>query len=136
MRLPDLARAPDRMATRTTLDQWLVGTTRQWDAGDLAERLVGAGVPASVVITPPLVIDNPQIRHRGLFETEDHPVTSRHQRAGASLLHFGHRRWVRTLGTVARRAQRRGPERARRRRGANGSALRDLKVIGEELVGA
>ena len=86
--------------TRTRWTQWLADATRHWDAGDLAERLVRAGVPASVVIKPPLVIENPQIRHRGLFETEDHPVTSRHSVPGLPFSLSGIESWIRTSAPV------------------------------------
>ena len=37
-------------------------------------------LPYGSVVTPgPDVPDNPQLRHRRLFEIEDHPVTGRHQ---------------------------------------------------------
>jgi crotonobetainyl-CoA:carnitine CoA-transferase CaiB-like acyl-CoA transferase len=45
------------------------------DAGDAAETLATAGVPAAVVVSPSLVTDNPQLRARGFFEPLDHPRT-------------------------------------------------------------
>jgi crotonobetainyl-CoA:carnitine CoA-transferase CaiB-like acyl-CoA transferase len=36
-------------------------------------------VPAGVVIPAREVVHNPQIRHRGLFEPERHPVTGDHE---------------------------------------------------------
>jgi crotonobetainyl-CoA:carnitine CoA-transferase CaiB-like acyl-CoA transferase len=36
-------------------------------------------VPAAEVITPRDMVANPQLRHRRLFEVEDHPVTGRHE---------------------------------------------------------
>ncbi|ULE35875.1 CoA transferase [Mycobacterium sp. IDR2000157661] len=53
----------------TDLGAWLAAR----DADSAAERLVRAGVPAAVVISPSLVTDNPQLRHRGFFEALDHP---------------------------------------------------------------
>lgn len=44
-----------------------------------AELLVAAGVPAAAVIRGRDLAEHPQLRHRGLFETEDHPVTGRHE---------------------------------------------------------
>ena len=39
----------------------------------------GRGVPAGVVIAPRDVVHNPQLRHRGLFEMEHHPITGDHE---------------------------------------------------------
>ncbi|WP_139331298.1 CoA transferase [Mycobacterium sp. IS-1264] len=39
------------------------------------ERLAGAGIPAAPVVSPSLVTDNLQLRHRGFFEALDHPST-------------------------------------------------------------
>ncbi|GAA4541869.1 CaiB/BaiF CoA-transferase family protein [Mycobacterium paraffinicum] len=39
------------------------------------ERLAAAGIPAAPVVSPSLVIENPQLRHRGFLETLDHPST-------------------------------------------------------------
>ena len=36
-------------------------------------------MPAGHVIPPRDVVHNPQLRHRGLFETEHHPVTGDHE---------------------------------------------------------
>jgi crotonobetainyl-CoA:carnitine CoA-transferase CaiB-like acyl-CoA transferase len=43
------------------------------------KRLADAGIPAAVVVSPSLVTDNPQLRHRGFFEQLEHP------RVGATL---------------------------------------------------
>jgi crotonobetainyl-CoA:carnitine CoA-transferase CaiB-like acyl-CoA transferase len=53
------------------LGAWLA--TR--DAGEAAERLTAAGIPAAAVISPTLVTDNPQLRHRGFFERLEHRST-------------------------------------------------------------
>ncbi|MEO3759500.1 CoA transferase [Mycobacterium sp. B14F4] len=53
------------------IDAWLA--TR--DAEEAAEQLVAAGIPAAVVISPSLVTDNPQLRHRGFFEPLEHRRT-------------------------------------------------------------
>lgn len=39
------------------------------------EQLAGAGIPAAPVVSPSLVTDNPQLRHRGFLETLHHPST-------------------------------------------------------------
>ena len=41
----------------------------------VADRLAEAGIPAAVVISPSLVIENPQLVHRGFFERLTHPST-------------------------------------------------------------
>jgi crotonobetainyl-CoA:carnitine CoA-transferase CaiB-like acyl-CoA transferase len=133
--LPHFDTSADRAANEDALDKWLADSTQQWDAGDLAEQLVRAGVPASVVIAPPLVIENPQIRHRGLFETEDHPVTARHQLPGLPFSMSGIDGWIRTPAPLLGQhndevLDELGVDAAERER------LRELRVIGEELVGA
>ena len=45
------------------------------DPAELAHELMAAGIPAGHVIPPRDVVHNPQLRHRGLFEMEHHPVT-------------------------------------------------------------
>jgi crotonobetainyl-CoA:carnitine CoA-transferase CaiB-like acyl-CoA transferase len=133
--LPRFDTSSDRAANEDALDQWLADSIRQWDAAALAEQLVRAGVPASVVITPPLVIENPQIRHRGLFETEDHPVTARHQLPGLPFSMSGIDSWIRTSAPLLGQHNDEvlgelGVDAAQRQR------LRELRVIGEDLVGA
>lgn len=39
------------------------------------EQLAGAGIPAAPVVSPSLVTDNPQLRHRGFLQTLHHPST-------------------------------------------------------------
>ena len=51
--------------------QWLATQ----DAVTVVEQLVAAGIPAAVVISPSVVIDNPQLVHRGFFEPLTHPST-------------------------------------------------------------
>jgi len=43
--------------------------------GEVVDRLAAAGVPAAAVVSPSLVTDNPQLRHRGFFERLEHPRT-------------------------------------------------------------
>ena len=61
------------------IDAELEAFTSTRDAADLAAELVAAGVPAGHVIPPRDVVHNPQLRHRGLFEMEHHPVTGDHE---------------------------------------------------------
>ncbi|WP_238428810.1 CaiB/BaiF CoA-transferase family protein [Frankia nepalensis] len=55
------------------LGEWFAGR----EAATAAEEISALGVPAEVVIAARDMVRNPQLRHRGLFETEDHPVTGR-----------------------------------------------------------
>ncbi len=54
-----------------SIETWLA--TR--DADDAAEELARAGVSAAVVVSPSVITDNPQLRHRGFFERLDHSST-------------------------------------------------------------
>jgi crotonobetainyl-CoA:carnitine CoA-transferase CaiB-like acyl-CoA transferase len=59
----------------------LVGDTelKEWftaqDLDGVVEALAGAGIPAAAVVSPSLVTENPQLRHRGFFECLEHPRT-------------------------------------------------------------
>jgi crotonobetainyl-CoA:carnitine CoA-transferase CaiB-like acyl-CoA transferase len=55
----------------TELGEWFAAQ----NAGATAEVLARAGIPAAVVVSPSLVIENPQLRHRGFFERLEHPRT-------------------------------------------------------------
>jgi crotonobetainyl-CoA:carnitine CoA-transferase CaiB-like acyl-CoA transferase len=73
-----LVTADGRRAAHDRIDRELARWTATREADEVAEVLVGGGVPAGVVIPSRDVVDNPQLRHRGLFEIEDHPVTGSH----------------------------------------------------------
>jgi crotonobetainyl-CoA:carnitine CoA-transferase CaiB-like acyl-CoA transferase len=45
------------------------------DLESAVETLAGAGIPVAAVVSPSLVTENPQLRHRGFFESLDHPRT-------------------------------------------------------------
>ncbi len=55
------------------------GRLRDWFAGQprdaTVESLATAGIPAAPVVSPSLVIENPQLRDRGFFEQLMHPST-------------------------------------------------------------
>jgi len=76
---PALGSAAGRRAEHDRIDEWLTAWTSAREAGEVAERLAGAGVPAAVVVPARDVVHNPQLRSRGMFEEEDHPVTGRHE---------------------------------------------------------
>ena len=70
-----LSSAEGRRAAHDRLDAGLTAWTTTRDADEVADSLAAAGVPAAVVIPAREVVHNPQVRHRRLFEVEDHPVT-------------------------------------------------------------
>ncbi len=76
---PRLRTAGGRRVAHDLIDDELRSWTKDRDADELAELLAHAGVPAGVVIPAREVVDNPQIRHRGLFEPERHPLTGDHE---------------------------------------------------------
>jgi crotonobetainyl-CoA:carnitine CoA-transferase CaiB-like acyl-CoA transferase len=55
----------------TELGEWLAAQ----DVEAVVEVLADAGIPAAVVVSPSLVIENPQLHHRGFFERLEHPRT-------------------------------------------------------------
>ena len=55
----------------TPLAAWLANQ----QADEVTELLAEAGIPAAVVVSPSLVTENPQLRHRGFFERLEHPRT-------------------------------------------------------------
>jgi crotonobetainyl-CoA:carnitine CoA-transferase CaiB-like acyl-CoA transferase len=55
----------------TELSEWLAVQ----DLEAVFDVLASAGVPAAAVVSPSLVIENPQLRHRGFFERLEHPRT-------------------------------------------------------------
>jgi crotonobetainyl-CoA:carnitine CoA-transferase CaiB-like acyl-CoA transferase len=67
-----------RRAHHDLLDEHLRDWTSTRSTEEAAATLSAAGVPAEVVIAARDVLHNPQLRDRGLFETEDHPVTGPH----------------------------------------------------------
>jgi crotonobetainyl-CoA:carnitine CoA-transferase CaiB-like acyl-CoA transferase len=80
-----LATVAGRRAAHDDIDKELAAWTSRREAADVAELLSAAGVPAEVVINPRDMVHNPQLRHRGLFEVEHHPVTGDHELPGLPL---------------------------------------------------
>lgn len=74
----DLSTAAGRHLRHDEIDKHLGDWTCGRGANETATLLSAAGVPAEVVIAARDVVDNPQLRARELFETEDHPVTGPH----------------------------------------------------------
>ena len=73
-----LDRSVGRRVAHEEIDRELSSWTRDQSAEEISQLLVDAGVPAAVVVQPRDVAANPQLRHRGLFEVEHHPVTGDH----------------------------------------------------------
>jgi crotonobetainyl-CoA:carnitine CoA-transferase CaiB-like acyl-CoA transferase len=82
---PDWARSAalegsaGRREAHDDIDRELSHWTSTRRSEECAELLVGAGIPSSVVAPPRDIAANPQLRHRKLFEVEDHAVTGRHE---------------------------------------------------------
>jgi crotonobetainyl-CoA:carnitine CoA-transferase CaiB-like acyl-CoA transferase len=103
------------------------------DPDDAAAQLTKVGVPAAAVIPGRDVVHNEQLRHRRLFEVEDHPVTGQHDIPIMPFRLTGVDRWLRfasptlgehndeVLGEVATADEL--------------AALREAGVIGERLAG-
>jgi crotonobetainyl-CoA:carnitine CoA-transferase CaiB-like acyl-CoA transferase len=51
------------------LADWLAAQ----DLSDAVELLADAGIPSAAVVSPSVVTENPQLRHRGFFERLNHP---------------------------------------------------------------
>ena len=92
----DLASADGRRAAHDVIDDALAAWCGTRQAEEAAELLAAAGVPAEVVIAARDMVDNPQLRHRRLFEVEDHPVTGRHPLPGQPFRFRHVDRWART----------------------------------------
>jgi crotonobetainyl-CoA:carnitine CoA-transferase CaiB-like acyl-CoA transferase len=129
-----LRTADGRRAAHDPVDEHLGAWTRVRTAEEAVATLSSAGVPAEVVIAGRDVVHNPQLRDRGLFETEEHPVTGPHP-VPTLPFHFTHvAAWLRApsptlgqhndevLGEVGVDAEAR-------------DALRARHVIGEQLIG-
>jgi crotonobetainyl-CoA:carnitine CoA-transferase CaiB-like acyl-CoA transferase len=75
----DAATEEERRRNHDAIDAELTGWLASLDRDEAAARLVAAGVPASAVIPSREIAANPQLRSRGLFETETHAVTGEHE---------------------------------------------------------
>jgi crotonobetainyl-CoA:carnitine CoA-transferase CaiB-like acyl-CoA transferase len=66
-------------ATAEELGPDVAGWCAARTPGEAADELCARGVPAAAVIPAREVARNPQLRHRGLFEVERHPLTGDHE---------------------------------------------------------
>jgi crotonobetainyl-CoA:carnitine CoA-transferase CaiB-like acyl-CoA transferase len=65
-------------------------------SADVVAALLIAGIPASEVVRGRDIVRNPQLRHRGLFEVEVHPVTGRHDLPTMPFRFDDVNRWMRS----------------------------------------
>ncbi|OBH11433.1 CoA transferase [Mycobacterium sp. E1747] len=70
-----LSTAAGRLQRADDIDRRLAAWFGRQPLDATVERLAAAGVPAAAVVSPSLVTDNPQLRHRGFLETLHHPST-------------------------------------------------------------
>jgi len=70
--------ADARHASHDRIDDEVARWCASRDADEVADLLASAGVPAEAVMPAVCAPDNPQLRHRQLFEDEHHPVTGTH----------------------------------------------------------
>jgi crotonobetainyl-CoA:carnitine CoA-transferase CaiB-like acyl-CoA transferase len=99
-RAAGLDTAAGRHEAHDRIDEELRAWTRNRDVDELAELLAEAGVPAGVVIPSRDVGANPQLRARGLFEVEHHPVTGEHEIPTMPFRLTGVSRWLRRPSPV------------------------------------
>jgi crotonobetainyl-CoA:carnitine CoA-transferase CaiB-like acyl-CoA transferase len=61
------------------IDGLIEAWTSRMRPAEVVSALLAVGVPVAEVVRSRDIVHNPQLRHRGLFELEDHPVTGRHE---------------------------------------------------------
>jgi crotonobetainyl-CoA:carnitine CoA-transferase CaiB-like acyl-CoA transferase len=138
---PEWARAASldggdgRRAAHAAIDDALAAWCATRTVEDVIDLLWPAGVPVGDVVRPREILHNPQLRHRGLFETEDHPVTGPIELPTLPFRVEGVRSWMArpspTLGQHNDEVLAElGVDEAGR------AALRTAGVIGERPVGA
>jgi formyl-CoA transferase len=69
---PRFVRAAGRLAQRAELDRQIADWTRNFDAHELMRELQGQGVEAGVVQNYGDLLGDPQLAHRGHFQTLAH----------------------------------------------------------------
>ncbi len=71
---PDLATVEGRRAAHDRIDAAIGAWAADIEPGAAAERLQVAGIPAEALVRGRDIANNPQLRDRGLFEVQQHPV--------------------------------------------------------------
>jgi crotonobetainyl-CoA:carnitine CoA-transferase CaiB-like acyl-CoA transferase len=74
----------DRLARSVELDAALAGWTVGWDAGLLADRLRGSGVPAAAVRSAPWLLEDPHLQARGFWQWLDRAMVGRQPHPSAA----------------------------------------------------
>jgi crotonobetainyl-CoA:carnitine CoA-transferase CaiB-like acyl-CoA transferase len=64
-----------RQQAHVGLDAHIAHWATQRSAADAEQILAGAGIPVCALPEPLDYLDNPQLRHRGYYQTMEHPVT-------------------------------------------------------------
>jgi crotonobetainyl-CoA:carnitine CoA-transferase CaiB-like acyl-CoA transferase len=76
---PEWALAEGRRGAVGEIDELLASWCCMREPEAVVEALLDVGVPVAAVVRAQDIVHNPQLRHRGLFEPEDHPITGRHE---------------------------------------------------------
>ncbi|MGD1238075.1 CoA transferase [Mycobacterium seoulense] len=71
----DLSTVAARRQRADDVDRRLADWFARQPLDPTVERLAAAGIPAAPVVSPSLVSENPQLRHRGFLEALHHPST-------------------------------------------------------------
>ncbi len=75
----DYSVAAGRRAAHDAIDRELSSWTRHYAAEKTVRMFLDVGIPSAVVTPPRDIATNPQLRHRRLFEMEQHSVTGDHE---------------------------------------------------------
>jgi crotonobetainyl-CoA:carnitine CoA-transferase CaiB-like acyl-CoA transferase len=122
-----------RHAATGEIDRLISAWTEAREPARAVDELVEAGIPAAEVVNSRDVVSNPQLRHRGLFEEEEHPITGRHELPTMPFRISGVQHWMtRPSPTLGQHNDEVLAEVADEQERAE---LRDLGVIGETLAG-
>ena len=93
---PALATRAGRRAKRDEIDAALLRWCATEDRDALVARLLARGIPAAAVLHPRDAATNPQLRARGFFEAERHPITGTHELPGLPMRFSALERWYRS----------------------------------------
>ncbi len=101
-----LATRAGRRAAHDAIDAELRSCFEVRERETSVDALIAAGIPAAPVADPRSVREDPQLVHRGFFESIDHPVVGRHATPTLPFRYASVERWLRapapTLGQHSR----------------------------------